>query len=91
MARRSVAIGRSLPMPRASRTGISRGLGYRGDVMQVGQIYDIAELLGLGGMIDYVVGTPLTKVYVLAEHPDPKQQTYLNLMGEGPRSDRAIS
>ena len=33
-----------------------------------------------------VVGTPLTKVYVLAEHPDPKQQHYLSLykMGEGP-------
>ena len=40
----------------------------------------------LGGIIDYVVGTPLTKVYVLAEHTDPKQQHYLNLykMGEGP-------
>jgi predicted homoserine dehydrogenase-like protein len=38
------------------------------------------------GIIDYVVGTPLTKVYVLAEHPDPKQQHYLSLykMGEGP-------
>jgi predicted homoserine dehydrogenase-like protein len=33
-----------------------------------------------------VVGTPLTKVYCLAEHPDPKQQHYLNLykMGPGP-------
>jgi predicted homoserine dehydrogenase-like protein len=40
----------------------------------------------LGGIVDYVVGTPLTKVYVLAEHTDPKQQKYLNLykMGEGP-------
>ncbi len=40
----------------------------------------------LGGIIDYVVGTPLTKIYVLAEHTDPKQQHYLNLykMGEGP-------
>ena len=40
----------------------------------------------LGGIIDYVVGTPLTKVYCLAEHPDPKQQHYLNLykMGDGP-------
>src|SRR6516164_2829632 len=66
--------------------GMSRGLEYRGDVMQIGQIYEIDELRGLGGIIDYVVGTPLTKVYVLAEHPDPKQQTYLNLykMGEGP-------
>src|SRR5262245_6901175 len=66
--------------------GMSRGLEYRGDVMQIGKLYDIDELRSIGGIIDYVVGTPLTKVYVLAEHPDPKQQHYLNLykMGEGP-------
>jgi predicted homoserine dehydrogenase-like protein len=66
--------------------GMSRGLEYRGDVMQIGKLYDIDELRELGGIIDYVVGTPLTKVYVLADHPDPKQQHYLNLykMGEGP-------
>jgi predicted homoserine dehydrogenase-like protein len=66
--------------------GMSRGLEYRGDIMQIGKIYDIDELRHLGGIVDYVVGTPLTKVYVLAEHPDPKQQHYLNLykMGEGP-------
>ena len=66
--------------------GMSRGLEYDGDVMQIGKLYDIDELRALGGIIDYVVGTPLTKVYVLAEHPDPKQQHYLNLykMGEGP-------
>lgn len=66
--------------------GMSRGLEYRGDVMQIGKLYDIDELRELGGIIDYVVGTPLTKAYVLAEHPDPKQQHYLNLykMGEGP-------
>lgn len=66
--------------------GMSRGLEYRGDVMQIGKLYDIDELRELGGVVDYVVGTPLTKVYVLAEHPDPKQQHYLNLykMGEGP-------
>ena len=66
--------------------GMSRGLEYRGDVMQIGKLYDIDELRELGGIIDYVVGTPLTKVYVLAEHPDPKQQHYLNLykLGEGP-------
>jgi predicted homoserine dehydrogenase-like protein len=65
---------------------MSRGLEYRGDIMQIGKIYDIDELREIGGIIDYVVGTPLTKVYVLAEHPDPKQQHYLNLykMGEGP-------
>jgi predicted homoserine dehydrogenase-like protein len=66
--------------------GMSRGLEYTGDIMKIGQIYDIAELRELGGVIDYVVGTPLTKVYCLAEHPDPKQQHYLSLykMGDGP-------
>lgn len=66
--------------------GMSRGLEYRGDVMKIGSLYDIDELRSQGGVVDYVVGTPLTKVYCLAEHPDPKQQHYLNLykMGEGP-------
>jgi predicted homoserine dehydrogenase-like protein len=66
--------------------GMSRGLEYRGDIMTIGSLYDIDELRDLGGIVDYVVGTPLTKVYVLAEHPDPKQQHYLNLykMGPGP-------
>jgi predicted homoserine dehydrogenase-like protein len=66
--------------------GMSRGLEYRGDIMQIGKLYDIDEVRQLGGIIDYVVGTPLTKAYVLAEHTDPKQQVYLNLykMGEGP-------
>jgi len=66
--------------------GMSRGLEYRGDVMKIGEVYDIDQLRELGGIVDYVVGTPLTKVYVLAEHADPKQRHYLNLykMGEGP-------
>ena len=66
--------------------GMSRGLEYTGDVLKIGDLYDVEELRGLGGAIDYVVGTPLTKVYCLAEHPDPKQQHYLNLykMGPGP-------
>ena len=66
--------------------GMSRGMEYKGDVMKIGELYDIDEVRKLGGIIDYVVGTPLTKVYVLAEHPDPKQQHYLNLykMGDGP-------
>jgi predicted homoserine dehydrogenase-like protein len=66
--------------------GMSRGMEYKGDVMKIGALYDIEEVRKLGGIIDYVVGTPLTKVYVLAEHPDPKQQHYLNLykMGDGP-------
>jgi predicted homoserine dehydrogenase-like protein len=66
--------------------GMSRGLEYRGDIMQIGKLYDVDEARELGGIIDYVVGTPLTKVFVLAEHTDPKQQMYLNLykMGDGP-------
>ena len=65
---------------------MSRGREYNDDVMKIGKLYDIEELRRLGGIIDYVVGTPLTKVYCLAEHPDPKQQHYLNLykMGDGP-------
>jgi len=66
--------------------GMSRGAEYRGDVMQIGDLYDIDALREVGGVVDYVVGTPLTKVYCLAEHPDPKQQHYLKLykMGDGP-------
>ena len=66
--------------------GMSRGAEYKDDVMKIGKLYDIEELRQLGGIVDYVVGTPLTKVYCLAEHPDPKQRHYLSLykMGEGP-------
>ena len=66
--------------------GMSRGMDYKDDVMKIGKLYDIDEVRKLGGIIDYVVGTPLTKVFVLAEHPDPKQQHYLSLykMGDGP-------
>jgi predicted homoserine dehydrogenase-like protein len=66
--------------------GMSRGREYRDDVMKIGSLYNIDDLRRLGGVVDYVVGTPLTKVYCLAEHPDPKQQHYLSLykMGEGP-------
>ena len=66
--------------------GMSRGFEYKGDIMEIGKLYDLAELRELGGVVDYVVGTPLTKVYCLAEHPDVKQQRDLNLyqMGDGP-------
>lgn len=66
--------------------GMSRGKEYRGDIMKIGAEYDVEMLRSMGGAVDYVVGTPLTKVYCLAEHPDPKQQHYLNLykMGDGP-------
>jgi len=66
--------------------GMSRGMEYKDDVMKIGKVYNIEEVRKLGGIVDYVVGTPLTKIYCLAEHPDPKQQHYLNLykMGDGP-------
>jgi predicted homoserine dehydrogenase-like protein len=66
--------------------GMSRAAEYREDIMQIGRRYDIDQLRELGGIVDYVVGTPFAKIFVLAEHPDPKQQHYLNYykMGEGP-------
>src|SRR5258707_9094783 len=66
--------------------GMSRGKEYKEDIMKIGKLYDIDHVRKLDGVVDYVVGTPLTKFYVLAEHPDPKQQHYLSLykMGDGP-------
>jgi predicted homoserine dehydrogenase-like protein len=49
--------------------------------------YDVDMLRALGGIVEYVVGAqPGPGVFCLAEHPDPKQQHYLNLykLGEGP-------
>src|SRR3989442_12937117 len=66
--------------------GMSRGLKYDGSIMDIHKLYDLDEIRALGGIVDYTVGPPLIKVFVLAEHQDPKQRHYLNLykMGEGP-------
>jgi len=66
--------------------GMSRGLAYNGPIMEVQKLYDVEEARALGGIVDYTVGPALTKVFCLAEHPDPKQRVYLDLykMGEGP-------
>jgi predicted homoserine dehydrogenase-like protein len=66
--------------------GMSRGMPFNGSPLELPSLYDIDEVRELGGIIDYTVGPPLVKIFVLAEHPDPKQQHYLNLykMGEGP-------
>lgn len=66
--------------------GMSRGLTYEGSIMDIHKLYDVDELRTLGGIVDYTVGPSLIKVFILAEHPDPKQRHYLNLykMGEGP-------
>ena len=54
----------------SARAGCPEGQEYKDDVMKIGKLYDIDEVRRLGGIVDYVVGTPLTKVYCLAEHPD---------------------
>jgi predicted homoserine dehydrogenase-like protein len=66
--------------------GMSRGVKYDGSVMDIAKLYDVDRLRAMGGAVDYTVGPALTKVFVLAEHDDPKQRHYLNLykMGEGP-------
>ena len=66
--------------------GMSRGLEFNDSVNDLPRLYDIDQLRELGGVIDYTVGPAGVKVYVLAEHPDPKQQHYLKLykMGDGP-------
>jgi predicted homoserine dehydrogenase-like protein len=66
--------------------GMSRGLVYNGDVMDLPKLYELEEIRTLGGIVDYTVGPPGVKIFCLAEHADPKQRLYLNLykMGEGP-------
>src|SRR5207237_3339086 len=66
--------------------GMSRGLEFNDNPMELPGLYDIDQLRELGGIIDYTVGPAGVKVFVLAEHPDPKQRHYLKLykMGDGP-------
>jgi predicted homoserine dehydrogenase-like protein len=66
--------------------GMSRGQVYNGSILEIQKLYNLEELRELGGIVDYTVGPPLTKVFCLAEHLDPKQCHYLNLykMGKGP-------
>lgn len=63
------------------------GMTHEGHVDELTKRYDVDRLRELGGVVDYVVGAkPAPGVFCLAEHPDPKQQHYLNLykLGEGP-------
>ena len=66
--------------------GMSRGVAYDGSIMDIAALYDLDEVRELGGIVDYTVGPSGIKVFVLAEHADPKQRHYLKLykMGEGP-------
>ena len=65
---------------------MSRGVVYDGSIMEIASLYDLDEVRSLGGVVDYTVGPSGVKVFVLAEHEDPKQQHYLKLykMGDGP-------
>jgi predicted homoserine dehydrogenase-like protein len=63
------------------------GYEFDGHVDQMTKMYDVDELMALGGIVDYVVGAkPSPGVFVFATHDDPKQRHYLNLykLGEGP-------
>jgi predicted homoserine dehydrogenase-like protein len=66
--------------------GMSRGVAFDGSPLDLPSLYDVDEVRELGGIVDYTVGPSAVKVFVLAEHPDPKQQHYLSLykMGDGP-------
>ena len=70
--------------------GMSRGQEYLGDIMTIGELYDIDELRERGGIVDYVVGTPHTKVYVLAEHPDPKATALSEAVQDGRRASLLV-
>jgi predicted homoserine dehydrogenase-like protein len=71
------------------KRGMSRGYEHRAHVDGLTKYYQgmLEEIRQVGGIVDYVVGaTPGPGIYCIAEHPDPKQQHYLNLykLGEGP-------
>jgi predicted homoserine dehydrogenase-like protein len=66
--------------------GMSRGVKFDGSPLELPSLYDIDQVRELGSIIDYTVGPANVKIFVLAEHDDPKQRHYLNLykLGEGP-------
>jgi predicted homoserine dehydrogenase-like protein len=66
--------------------GMSRGVEFDGSIMDIASLYNVDEVRGLGGIVDYTVGPRDVKVFCLAEHADPKQRRYLELykLGEGP-------
>jgi predicted homoserine dehydrogenase-like protein len=66
--------------------GMSRGFKHDGSIMDIAALYDLDQIRTIGGIVDYTVGPTGVKVFVLAEHTDPKQRHYLDLykMGEGP-------
>jgi predicted homoserine dehydrogenase-like protein len=77
----------------ANATGFSvtqRGMSrreHRGHVDELTGTYDLEELRGLGGVVDFVIGArPSPGVFCLAEMPDARHVPYLELykLGTGP-------
>jgi predicted homoserine dehydrogenase-like protein len=68
------------------KRGMSRGVKFDGSPLELPSLYDVDQVKELGGIVDYTVGPSSVKVFVLAEHSDPKQRHYLNLykLGDGP-------
>ena len=64
--------------------GMSRGVAFNGSPLDLPSLYDADEVRGLGGIVDYTVGPANVKVFILAEHDDPKQRHYLELYKLGP-------
>lgn len=63
------------------------GADHDGHIDELTGAYEVDELRGIGGVVDYVVGAkPSPGVFVLGTHDDPKQRHYLHLykLGEGP-------
>jgi predicted homoserine dehydrogenase-like protein len=69
---------------RVLNRGMSRGRVYDGSIMDIHELWDLEQLREVGGVVDYTVGPPGAKVFVLAEHHDPKQRHYLELYKLGP-------
>jgi predicted homoserine dehydrogenase-like protein len=68
------------------KRGMSRGIRFDGSPLELPSLYDVDQVKELGSIIDYTVGPSSVKVFVLAEHSDPKQRHYLSLykLGDGP-------
>jgi predicted homoserine dehydrogenase-like protein len=64
--------------------GMSRGVAFNGSPLELPGLYDLDAVRELGGIVDYTVGPANVKVFVLAEHDDPKQRHYLELYKLGP-------
>jgi predicted homoserine dehydrogenase-like protein len=63
--------------------GMSRGREFHGSPLELPSLYDVDQVRELGSVIDYTVGPANVKIFVLAEHDDPKQRHYLKPVQDG--------